>query len=147
MAAYANGGNSNFIFNAAVDLTIFGKRLYLALGFNLKDPVGSLRTGADKSTEWYKDKMNPKNPTDTEKNYYDSPNPFADFEMSGTNSKLIYLNKNTLIQITFRSTKITYSLKKCQLLVLTLEFAFCLEFYFLWVSRNILDRESAIGDR
>lgn len=84
LAAYANGGNSNFIFNAAVDLTIFGKRLYLALGFNLKDPVGSLRTGADKSTEWYKDKMNPKNPTDTEKNYYDSPNPFADFEMSGT---------------------------------------------------------------
>ncbi len=54
------------------------------MGFNIGDPVGSLRSGADKSTEWYKDKMNPKNPTDTEKNYYDNPNPFADFEMSGT---------------------------------------------------------------
>lgn len=82
LAAYAGGGHSNFIFNAAVDLTIFGKRLYLAIGFNLKDPVGSLRGGADKATDWYKDKMNPKNPTDTEKNYYDNPNPFADFEMS-----------------------------------------------------------------
>lgn len=31
--------------------------------------------------------MNPKNPTDTEKNYYDNPNPFADFEMSGNEGK------------------------------------------------------------
>ena len=97
LAAYAGGGHSNFIFNAAVDLTIFGKRLYLAIGFNLKDPVGSLRGGADKATDWYKDKMNPKNPTDTEKNYYDNPNPFADFEMSGNKGKKI-INNPTLIK-------------------------------------------------
>ena len=84
LAAYANGAYSNFIFNAAVDLVIFGKRLYLTISFNLNDPVGSLKTGADTATEWYKDKMNNKAATDTEKNYYDSPNPFADFEMAGT---------------------------------------------------------------
>ena len=83
LAAYANGAHSNFIFNAAVDLVIFGKRLYLAINFNLNDPVGSLKAGADTATEWYKDKMNNKAATDTEKNYYDNPNPFADFEMSG----------------------------------------------------------------
>ena len=54
------------------------------MGFNLKDPVGSVRTGADTATEWYKGKMNPMDATDTEKNYYDNPNPFVDFEMSGT---------------------------------------------------------------
>lgn len=36
--------------------------------------------------------MNPKNPTDTEKNYYDNPNPFADFEMSGNEGKKIINN-------------------------------------------------------
>ena len=71
------------VFNAAVDLTIFGKRLYLALGFSLTNPLASLRGGASKATNWYKDKMNPKGRTDTEKQYYDKPNPFADFEMSG----------------------------------------------------------------
>ena len=83
LAAYANGGFGNFIFNAAVDLTIFGKRLYLALGFNLRDPVGSVRFGADTATNWYKDKMNKKGATSTAENYYDNPNPFSDFEMSG----------------------------------------------------------------
>lgn len=71
------------IVNAGVDLTIFGKRLYLSLGFNLKDPAGSLRVGADKSTNWYKDKMNQKSATGTGKNYYDNPNPFVDFVISG----------------------------------------------------------------
>ena len=28
--------------------------------------------------------MNNQDATDTEKDYYDNPNPFADFEMSGT---------------------------------------------------------------
>ena len=83
LAAYANGANSNFILNAAVDLIIFGKRLYLAIAFDLKDPVGSVRSGADTSLEWYKDKMNNKGATDTETNYYDNPNPFADFQNSG----------------------------------------------------------------
>ena len=41
--------------------------------------------------------MNPKNPTDTEKNYYDNPNPFADFEMSGNEGKKI-INNPTLIK-------------------------------------------------
>jgi len=94
LAAYANGGHSNFIFNAAVDLVIFGKRLYLAVNFNLNDPVGSLKTGADTATEWYKDKMNNKAATDTEKNYYDNPNPFADFEMSGTRLNIIKQTNN-----------------------------------------------------
>ena len=89
LAAYANGAHSNFIFNAAVDLVIFGKRLYLAISFNLNDPVGSLKTGADTATEWYKDKINNRAATDTEKNYYDNPNPFADFEMSGTRHNII----------------------------------------------------------
>ena len=87
---YASGGFKNLIFNAAIDLTIFGKRLYLAIGFNLNDPVGSVRFGSDKSTEWYKDKMNKKGATSTAENYYDNPNPFADFEMSGT---LLYILK------------------------------------------------------
>ena len=72
-----------------MDLVIFGKRLYLAVNFNLNDPVGSLKTGADTATEWYKDKMNNEGATDTEKNYYDNPNPFADFEMSGTRLNII----------------------------------------------------------
>ena len=71
------------IFNAAIDLIIFGKRLYLAASFNLKDPVGSLKLGADKATVWYKDMMNRKNPTSTSENYYDNANPNTDFEMSG----------------------------------------------------------------
>ena len=73
----------DLIFNAAIDLTIFGKRYYLAASFDLRDPVGSLKLGADKATVWYKDMMNRKNPTDTSENYYDNANPNTDFEMSG----------------------------------------------------------------
>ena len=62
---------------------IFGKRLYLALGFNLRDPVGSIKFGSDKATNWYKDKMNKKGATSTAENYYDNPNPFSDFQFSG----------------------------------------------------------------
>ena len=62
---------------------IFGKELYLSLAFNLRDPVGSVRVGGDKSVNWYKDKMNQANPTDTSENYYDNPNQFVDFELSG----------------------------------------------------------------
>ena len=83
LAAYADGGFGDLIFNAAIDLTIFGKRLYLAAAFDLRDPVGSLKLGADKATEWYKDRMNRKNPTSTSENYYDNANPNADFELSG----------------------------------------------------------------
>ena len=64
-------------------MIIFGKNLYLALSFNLNDPVGSLRAGGDSATNWYKDKMNKENPTDTSQNYYDNPNPFVDFQLSG----------------------------------------------------------------
>lgn len=88
METYLGGFFKNMVFNAAVDMTIFGKRLYLALGFSLTNPLESLRGGANKATNWYKDKMNPKGRTDTEKDYYDKPNPFADFEMSGTFSCL-----------------------------------------------------------
>ena len=83
LATYAAGGYPKAVFTAAVDLVIFGKDLFLAVSFDLYDPVGSLRVTSDKSTEWYKDKMNNKDATDTDKNYYDNPNPFADFEMSG----------------------------------------------------------------
>ena len=62
---------------------IFGKRLYLALGFNLRDPIGSVKFGSDKATNWYKDKMNKKGATSTAENYYDNPNPFSDFQFSG----------------------------------------------------------------
>ena len=78
------------VFTAAVDLTIFGKRLFLAVSLDLNDIIGSLKVTADRSTSWYKDKMNPKGNTDTEKNYYDNPNPFADFEMSGKRINLRY---------------------------------------------------------
>lgn len=71
------------IFSAAIDLVIFGKELYLSLAFNLRDPVGSVRVGGDKSVNCYNDKMNQANPTDTSENYYDNPNPFVDFELSG----------------------------------------------------------------
>ncbi|KAK3707600.1 hypothetical protein QZH41_017862 [Actinostola sp. cb2023] len=82
MESYRIGIFKSMVFNAAVDLTIFGKRLYLALAFSLTNPFESLKGGANKATHWYKDKMNPKGRTDTEKQYYDKPNPFADFEMS-----------------------------------------------------------------
>ena len=83
LSSYAAGAFPDMIFTAAVDLVIFGKDLFLAVSFNLRDPIGSLRATSDKSTDWYKDKMNTKDASDTEKNYYDDPNPFADFEMSG----------------------------------------------------------------
>ena len=83
LSSYAAGAFTDVIFTAAVDLVIFGKDLFLAVSFDLNDPIGSLRATSDKSTDWYKDKMNTKDASDTEKNYYDDPNPFADFEMSG----------------------------------------------------------------
>lgn len=83
LATYAAGLFPNAVFNAAVDLIIFGKNLYLSLSFDLNDPVGSLKLGADSSTEWYKDNMNKENPTDTSTNYYDNPNPFVDFQLTG----------------------------------------------------------------
>lgn len=83
LSSYAAGAFTDMIFTAAVDLVIFGKDLFLAVSFDLNDPIGSLRATSDKSTDWYKDKMNTKDASDTEKNYYDDPNPFADFEMSG----------------------------------------------------------------
>ncbi|XP_068704567.1 uncharacterized protein [Montipora foliosa] len=82
LATYASGGFPDVTFSAAVDLIIFGKNLYLSLAFDLKDPVGSIQLGADRSTSWYKDKMNKENPTDTSENYYDNPNPFVDFQLS-----------------------------------------------------------------
>lgn len=86
------------IFTAAVDLVIFGKDLFLAVSFNLRDPIGSLRATSDKSTDWYKDKMNQKDATDTESNYYDNPNPFVDFTMSG---ELLVLSKERLGSVYF----------------------------------------------
>ncbi|CAH3028156.1 unnamed protein product [Porites evermanni] len=82
LATYAAGGFPDMIFSAGVDLEIFGKSLYLSIAFNLNDPVGSLKVGADSSTEWYKNKMNKENPTDTSENYYDNPNPHVDFQLS-----------------------------------------------------------------
>lgn len=76
------------IFTAAVDMVIFGKDLFLAVSFNLRDPIGSLRTTSDKSTEWYKDKMNQPGATDTDTNYYDTANPYVDFEMTGESHAL-----------------------------------------------------------
>ena len=83
LSTYASGAFPDMIFTAAVDLVIFGKDLFLAVSFNLRDPIGSLRATSDQSTEWYQDKMNQKDATDTETNYYDNPNPYVDFAMSG----------------------------------------------------------------
>lgn len=88
LEAYARGDRNNVIFNAAIDLLIFGKRYYLATEFNLRDPVRSLRSGSDKATEWYKSNMNNEQATAPESNFYDSPNPYADFEMSGKKQQL-----------------------------------------------------------
>ena len=88
LEAYARGDRNNVIFNAAIDLLIFGKRYYLATEFNLRDPVASLRSGSDKATEWYKSNMNNEQATAPESNFYDSPNPYADFEMSGIKQQL-----------------------------------------------------------
>ncbi|KAL9979348.1 hypothetical protein ACROYT_G016999 [Oculina patagonica] len=82
LSTYAGGGYPDMIFTAAVDMVIFGKDLFLAVSFNLRDPIGSLRTTSDKSTEWYKDKMNQPGATDTDTNYYDTANPYVDFEMT-----------------------------------------------------------------
>lgn len=83
LSTYASGAYSGMIFTAAVDLVIFGKDLFLAASFDLRDPIGSLKVTSDRSTEWYQDKMNQKDATDTETNYYDNPNPYVDFAMSG----------------------------------------------------------------
>lgn len=83
LAAYVRGSFAELIFSTGIDLVIFGKELYLSLAFNLRDPVGSVRVGGDKSVNWYKDKMNQANPTDTSENYYDNPTQFVDFELSG----------------------------------------------------------------
>ena len=83
LSTYAAGGYPNAVFTAAVDLVIFGKDLFLAVSFDLNDPVGSLRATSDKSTDWYKEKMNQPDATDTDTNYYDNANPYVDFEMTG----------------------------------------------------------------
>lgn len=83
METYASGGLKDLIFNAAVDMMIFGHRFYAGVQFNLRSPFTSLKSAGDSGTNWYKDKMNPKGRTGTEKNYYDNANPFVDFEMSG----------------------------------------------------------------
>lgn len=83
LAAFVRGSFAELVFSAGIDLVIFGKELYLSLAFNLRDPVGSVRVGGDTSVNWYKDKMNQANPTDTSENYYDNPNQFVDFELSG----------------------------------------------------------------
>ena len=83
LSSYAGGAFPDVTFAAAVDMVIFGKDLFLSLSFNLNDVVGSLLKGADASTNWYKEKMNKPNPTDTSTDYYDNPNPFVDFQLSG----------------------------------------------------------------
>lgn len=82
LETYASGGLKDMIFNAAVDMMIFGHRFYAGVSFNLRKPFTSLKAAGDSGTNWYKDKMNPKGRTDTEKNYYDNANPFVDFELS-----------------------------------------------------------------
>ena len=79
-------------FAAGVDMTIFGKNLYLSIALKLSSRqsiIDSLLAGSDSATSWYKDKMNKKNPTDTSDNYYDNPNPAVDFQLSGNISDAI----------------------------------------------------------
>lgn len=86
MATYAGGGFPDVTFAAGVDMTIFGKNLYLSIALKLSSRqsiIDSLLAGSDSATSWYKDKMNKENPTDTSENYYDNPNPAVDFQLSG----------------------------------------------------------------
>lgn len=55
---YVRGDRNNVIFNVVIDLLIFGKCYYFVIEFNLRDLVGSLRSGLDKVIEWYKSNMN-----------------------------------------------------------------------------------------
>ena len=70
-------------FAAGVDFTIFGKRLYLRMNINLRDPSAAIKSTASKGVDTYKEKGNPKSKTDTDERVYDDPNPFSDFELSG----------------------------------------------------------------
>lgn len=86
MAAYVGGRFPDVTFAAGVDMTIFGKNLYLSIALKLSSRqsiIDSLLAGSDSATSWYKDKMNKENPTDTSENYYDNPNPAVDFQLSG----------------------------------------------------------------
>ena len=50
-------------FAAGVDMTIFGKNLYLSIALKLSSRqsiIDSLLAGSDSATSWYKDKMNKK---------------------------------------------------------------------------------------
>ena len=79
-------------FAAGVDMTIFGKNLYLSIALKLSSRqamIDSILSGSDSATSWYKDRMNKKNPTDTSENYYDNPNPAVDFQLSGNISDTI----------------------------------------------------------
>ena len=73
-------------FNAAMDLTIFGKRMFQPLKFSIINPLESLLRGTDSAVSWFKDNTNPKDRTGTEKTYYDKPSPYSDFDFSGEDS-------------------------------------------------------------
>lgn len=78
-----NSVNGRIIFAAAIDLTIFGKRLYLNMNINLKNPAAAIKNAASRSVDEFKKKANPKSKTDVDERVYDSPNPYSDFELSG----------------------------------------------------------------
>ena len=78
-----NSVNGRANFAAAIDLTIFGKRLYLSMNIDLKNPATAIKNAGSKSVDHFKNKANPKSKTDVNERVYDSPNPYSDFELSG----------------------------------------------------------------
>ncbi|CAB3978528.1 sushi, von Willebrand factor type A, EGF and pentraxin domain-containing 1-like [Paramuricea clavata] len=69
-------------FAAAVDFTIFGKRLNLNVNINLRNPSAAVKETSTKALDDYKNKANPKSKSSTDEKVYDDPNPFSDFELS-----------------------------------------------------------------
>ena len=80
----------SYTFTSAMDLTLFGRRLYQPFKFTLVNPLASILAGKDDAVKWYTDHTNPT--ATSEKSYYDKPTPYSDFDFSGE-----YLGSSTSI--------------------------------------------------
>uniref|UniRef100_A0A7M5WWB1 Hemicentin-1 n=2 Tax=Clytia hemisphaerica TaxID=252671 RepID=A0A7M5WWB1_9CNID len=74
---------NGFMVGAAIDLTLFGNRMYFEFQFDLKNPVRSITNAKDGSLYRYKKGVRQLR-TELTFNPYDNPNPFSDFDLGGT---------------------------------------------------------------
>ncbi|XP_047124114.1 uncharacterized protein LOC101237974 isoform X1 [Hydra vulgaris] len=74
---------NGFMVGAAIDLTIFGQRQYFEFQFDLKNPVQSIMNAKDGGLYRYKEGVRQLRTAPTF-SPYDRPNPFSDFDISGT---------------------------------------------------------------